>query len=283
MRTRVRRIFASGEPFIWLTGGALTLSLLLVAGLIGLILYNGLGFFWPRDVLRAALTDGKTLTGQIVDREAVPGPAGRYRIKLKVANRDLYGADFVWVDEEQIRRREYPPDVAVIERTEWGLLIGTLKEVRDGGRPVAVGAGAAWDELQRRLPDAARVRREIQRIETDAIGAINARQEKIRLRLKGLELKGISAGPDVEALKAQLAPLQEQYAVEEARLGELRKSQSATVVVVADGGKEKELPIAQVVDVRFPNGMGGIAKSAYYAGRVWEFVSDDPRESNTEG
>ncbi len=34
MRTRVRRIFASGEPFIWLTGAALTLSLLLVAGLI---------------------------------------------------------------------------------------------------------------------------------------------------------------------------------------------------------------------------------------------------------
>jgi len=53
--------------------------------------------------------------------------------------------------------------------------------------------------------------------------------------------------------------------------------------VMADGGKEKELPIAQVVDVRFPNAMGGIAKSAYYAGRVWEFVSDDPRESNTEG
>jgi len=115
MRTRVRRIFAGGEPFIWLTGGALTLSLLLVAGLIGLILYNGLGFFWPRDVLRATLADGKTLTGQVVEREPVPGAAGQHRIKLKVANRDLYGADFQWVDESQITRREYPADVAVIE------------------------------------------------------------------------------------------------------------------------------------------------------------------------
>ena len=120
----------------------MTLSLLLVAGLIGLILYNGLGFFWPRDVLRATLADGKTLTGQIVEREAVPGTAGQHRIKLKVANRDLYGADFQWVDESQIKRRDYPPDVAVIERTEWGLLIGTIKEVREGGQPVAVGAGA---------------------------------------------------------------------------------------------------------------------------------------------
>ena len=208
MKTRVRRIFASGEPFIWLTGGALTLSLLLVAGLIGLILYNGLGFFWPRDVLRATLADGKTLTGQIVEREAVPGPAGQHRIKLKVANRDLYGADFQWVDESQIKRREYPPDVAVIERTEWGLLIGTIKEVREGGQPVAVGAGA-WDDLQKRLPEAARIRREIRRIETGAIGAINAQQEKIRLRLRGFELAKVTQGPEVEALKAQLGPLQE--------------------------------------------------------------------------
>ena len=282
MKTRVRRIFATGEPFIWLTGGALTLSLLLVAGLIGLILYNGLGFFWPRDVLRATLADGTTLTGQIVEREPVPGSAEQHRFKLKVANRDLYGADFQWVDESQIKRREYPPDVAVIERTEWGLLIGAIKEVREGGRPVAVGA-AAWGEVQKRLPEAARVRREIQRIETGAIGAINSQQEKVRLGLRGLELRGVTAGPEVEALKAGLGPLQEQYAVEEARLGALRTSQTATLVVVADGGKEKELPIAQVVDVRFPNAMSGLAKGAYYAGRVWEFVSDDPRESNTEG
>jgi phosphate transport system permease protein len=278
----VRRIFVSGEPFIWLTGAALTLSLLLVAGLIGLILYNGLGFFWPRDVLRATLADGKILTGQVVEREAVPGSVDQHRIKLKVANRDLYGADFLWVDEREITRREYPPDVAVIERTVWGLLIGTLKEVREGGQPVAVGAGA-WDEVRKRLPGAAQVRREIRRIETGVIGDINHQQEKIRLRLRGLELRGVTQGAEVDALKAQLAPLQERYRAEEVRLGALRKSQSATVVVAADGGKEKELPISQVVDIRFPNAMGAIAKSAYYAGRVWEFVSDDPRESNTEG
>jgi phosphate transport system permease protein len=87
----------------------------------------------------------------------------------------------------------------------------------------------------------------------------------------------------VDVLRARLGPLQEQYAAEEAKLGALRKSQSATVVVVGDEGKEKELPISQVVDVRFPNVMSGIAKTAYYVSRLWEFVSDDPRESNTEG
>jgi phosphate transport system permease protein len=280
---RVKRIFASGEPFIWLTGGALSLSLLLVAGLIGLILYNGLGFFWPRNVLRVVLDDGKVLTGRVVEREAIPGAAGQFRIKLNVGNRDLYGADFQWVDESAIERREYPSDVAVIERTEWGLLIGALKEVREGGQAVAVDAGAAWAEVQKRLPEAARVRREIRRIETGAIGDINHQQEKIRLQLRGLELRGVTQGAEVEALKARLGPLQERYAAEEEKLAALRASQTATVVVAADGGKEKELPIAQVVDVRFPNAMSVLAKTGYYAGRVWEFVSDDPRESNTEG
>ena len=98
----------NGEPFIWLTGAALTLSVLLVVGLIGLILWNGLGFFWPRSVVRLHLSDGKVMTGQIVEREPVPAKPGEHRLKLKVANRDLYGADFLWVEESRDRAPRAP-------------------------------------------------------------------------------------------------------------------------------------------------------------------------------
>jgi len=149
VRPSLAKTWRSGEPLIWLTGGALAFVLLLVAGLIGLILSNGLGFFWPKDVIRLTLADGKIMTGQVADREAIPGQPGQSRIKLKVANRDLYGADFTWVDEAEIARREYPPDVAVIERTEWGLLIGTVKEIRDGDAVVATGSEAGWVEVDK--------------------------------------------------------------------------------------------------------------------------------------
>ncbi len=43
------------------------------------------------------------------------------------------------------------------------------------------------------------------------------------------------------------------------------------------------MPLAQVLDVYFPNRMSGPAKVWHYAARVWEFVSGEPRESNTEG
>jgi phosphate transport system permease protein len=279
----MRKLWRSGEPFIWLTGGALALSLLLVAGLIGLILYNGLGFFWPKGVLRVTLRDGKVMTGQVAEREPIPGKPGEYRIKLKVANRDLYGADFQWVDESQIAKRESPPDAVVIERTEWGALIGTLKEVRRGDKVVATGPQAAWAEVERGLPGASRVRAEIRGIEKGDIGGINFVQEQIRLKLRGLELRGVTSGPEVEALQRELATQHERYKTQEARLVELRTQQTDTVVVAADGGKEKALPLALVVDLYFPNAMGIGSKMAHYTRKVWEFVADDPREANTEG
>jgi phosphate transport system permease protein len=279
----VTKLWRSGEPFIWLTGGALAVALLMVAGLVGIILGNALGFFWPAAVLRVMLDDGQALTGQVVEREAIPGKPGQHRIKLKIANRDLYGADFQWVDEARIARREYPPEAVVIERTEWGLLIGTLREVRDGAQVVAAGPGATAAELTRRLPEATRIRKEIRAIETGAIGAINHGQEQIRLQLRRLELRGQTSGPEVEKLQGDMAASQARYREQEARLGALRGRQTAGLVVVADGGKQKELPLGQVVDIYFPNAMSVAAKSWHYLAKVWEFVSDNPRESNTEG
>ncbi|HZM15490.1 MAG TPA: phosphate ABC transporter permease PstA [Candidatus Krumholzibacteria bacterium] len=49
------------------------------------------------------------------------------------------------------------------------------------------------------------------------------------------------------------------------------------------GGREKTLPLEQIVRAYRPNAMGAAAKSRLYVARLWEFVSAQPRESNTEG
>jgi phosphate transport system permease protein len=278
----MHRLWRSGEPFIWLTGGALATALVMVGGLLGIIVVNAAGFFWPAEVLRLTQKDGTVLTGRVAQQERIPGTTDAWRLKLQVANRDLYGADFVWVDEATIVRRERPPDVAVVERIEWGLLIGTITDLKEGGTVVASGP-AAWPEIERRLPAAAALRATIRAIEKRDIGAVNYEQEQIRLRLRRLEARGASGGPEADELRARLAGLQEQYKVLEARLAELRATQTTIMVVAADGGKEKELPLAQVLDVTFPNAMGLPAKAAHYMAGVWSFVSENPRESNTEG
>ena len=199
----MRKLWRSGEPFIWLTGGALALSLLLVAGLIGLILYNGLGFFWPKDVLRV---DPPRRQGH--DR-AARRPRARPR-----ASRASTGSSSRWPTATSTAptssgstrarspRREYPADVVVIERTEWGALIGTIKEVRRGDQVVASGPQAGWAEVEKRLPDASRVRAEIRGIEKGEIGRINYAQEQIRLKLRRLELRGVTSGPEVTGAPA---------------------------------------------------------------------------------
>jgi phosphate transport system permease protein len=232
--------------------------------------------------MQITLKDGKV--------RPAPGGAGGYSRKARrPPDQDQgrqprpYGADFVWADEASIATRAYPPDVAVIDRTEWGTLIGTIAAVKDGDRVVARGFAAAVAELERHLPEAEKLRRQIARIEKSEIGGINHEQEQIRLRLRKLQLKGETGGARVEALRGEMARTLARYAQEESRLAELKKGQTLSLVVAADGGKDKELPFAQIVDVYFPNRMGVLAKSGHYLTGLWHFVSDDPRESNTEG
>jgi phosphate transport system permease protein len=98
-----------------------------------------------------------------------------------------------------------------------------------------------------------------------------------------LELRGITSGPEVERLQQELAQSQEKHKAHEADLAQLRGRQTASVVIAATGDKEKDLPLGQIVRIYRPNTMSLTTKTGFYFSKVWEFVSDDPRESNTEG
>jgi len=285
----MNRFWKSGDPFIWLSGGALALSLIMVAGLVTLVMVNGLGFFWPSPIVRLTLAGGKELMGQVAMREKIPQPGAPpgtpelSRLQVKVGNRDLYGADFVWVDEANIVRRDFPAEAVLIERQEWGNLYGVIKEVRDGDRVVARGPVEGWDALQARLGGAAATSQEIRRIEKQKIGAINYAQEAIRLKIKKLALKDQEASSEVPRLQRELEVWAAKYREQETRLADLRKTSREVLVVSAAGEKEKELPLSQIVRAYRPNAMGLLAKSGFYLSKIWEFVAGEPRESNTEG
>ncbi|MEE9176245.1 MAG: phosphate ABC transporter, permease protein PstA, partial [Thermodesulfobacteriota bacterium] len=108
----MNKFWKSGDLFVWLTGAALMFSLLMIAGLMYLILAKGLGFFWPSDVAELDLQNGSKLMGEIIAQEKVPskgeGIPDEYRTQLKIGNRDLYGLDFRWVDDEEIESISYP-------------------------------------------------------------------------------------------------------------------------------------------------------------------------------
>ena len=139
--------------FIWLCGGALGLSLLMIGGLLILIMINGMGYFWPKDLIQFTLKDGSVVLGEWVATETIPesesadNPKGNERIQLKIGNRDLYGLDFRWVDQADIVNEQYPSDVLAFERREWGNFYGRIKGIQEGETLLASGPRKGDDRL----------------------------------------------------------------------------------------------------------------------------------------
>ena len=136
---------ASGELFIWGCGAGLSLSLLMIGGLLALILMNGFGYFWPADLVELTLKDGKHVIGQLAGEEI--GPKGIPRIRVKIGNRDLYGLDYRWINTDQITERAQPSDLVMMERREWGNFYGRLLTITKEDQSVAEGAEAVWQSL----------------------------------------------------------------------------------------------------------------------------------------
>src|SRR5262245_61226122 len=124
MRSR-RTTQALSRILPWLTAGALAVDLLMVAGLLALVAWNGAGAFWPRPVTRLALDDGTHVLGEIESREAIPDPASgartaATRLRMHLGNRDVSGVDFRWIEEAHVVERDRPRDAVLLERLEWG-------------------------------------------------------------------------------------------------------------------------------------------------------------------
>jgi len=275
----------TGEPYIFLTGGALAFCVLMVAGMVLLITVNGLSVFWPANLVRITMTDGRVILGQVEDRDfsVETSEARKYRIKVNRGNRDLDQADFIWLDESDIAERDQPSDALVIERTEWGNFFGQIKAVKDGDHVIADGSAQGLSAVIASLPETRRIQAQIVDIEKKEIGDINSAQERLRLRSTRLERQGITNGPEQDRVQAEKDELKQRYDNETARLEALKQQLQKIVVLSAADGSEKEIPLGNIVRLYEPNRLGPVAKAGLYAAKIWEFVSDDPRESNTEG
>ncbi|KJK16286.1 phosphate transport system permease protein [Pseudomonas sp. UC 17F4] len=293
--------FKSGAPGVWMSGGAVAIAVIMTIGLLAVIAVRGLGHFWPADLLQASYNvpgqANHIVVGEVVQKEEVPrarlkgaglpvpdeGPEFMTRELIKVGNRDLNGSDFTWVVGEWLTDQHKPVDLIALERREWGNFYGYLVSVKENGKVVAEGQ-AAWRELQDRLKRADKLAGELQKLEKKDIGAINYGLERLRLQTRKLELDGkldAAAQADIEAERAEL---NNRYKAIEERLGGLHQDFGRDSLVAKDGnGREVEINLSKVVHAYQPNGMGIFTKLGVYFAKVWEFLSDDPREANTEG
>lgn len=274
-----------GDPWIWLTGGALAASLLMVVGLLILILARGLGFFWPASLVEVELADGSRQLGVERNRDENPAAApgdGGFRVQLQVGNRDVYAADFRWIDEDKIVKTSHPAHAVTIERREWGNFYGFVRTLFDGDRLVASGP-EAWAELQARLPETHALVDQVAELRGTEIIAARTALESARKTLQRLEQNGGSAS-ELDGARQRERDLAARHRQLRADLDELvEELERNWVGVTTVQGTERKIALETIVRVFRPNAMSGPAKVRMYVAKLWEFVSDDPRESNTEG
>lgn len=304
MRIGVKQWFASGSPWIWLNGAAVAISVIMVVGLLALIAVRGLGHFWPAAVLQAEVSvsgQPTVLIGSVADEEVVSadqlrdsgvilaaGQDSAKRLLIKAGNRDVTGADFVWVLEQDLRDITYPEDIITLERREWGNFYGRVVAVKEAGSVIAQRDSqtdaAIWRLLLQRVERSLAIYDDIYEIEKGAIGQINYGMERLRLRQRGLELKGQLTPVAQAELDAERDLLNQRYEGLQQQLVDLYTAfERDSMIGETMSGQQLEINLSKIVRAFRANAMTGPQKVSFYASKLWEFVSAEPREANTEG
>jgi phosphate transport system permease protein len=276
-----------GRAFVWLCGGALGFNLLMVLFQLLLIAWNGLSYFWPRDLVAFERSTGGTLLGEVHARETFR-PTGTdtatiagdlpWRTQIKVANRDLTGTDFLWLDEREVTATHRPADAVHVERLEWGAFHGFLRDVRRGNEVLAAG-DAAWPKLLELIDEKRAQREAVLELERGELGDVNHELEELRL-----DRRRSDAGTRSAELDASQAKLDARFVALATRLDEMRVVLGAeTARFVTADGRDHDLPIGGIVHALRPNELSPLSRLGLWASRLAAFLVDEPRESNTEG
>jgi phosphate transport system permease protein len=292
----------SGAPYVWTTAAAISVAFIITLSLLVLTASRGLPHFWPQDLVQAEyrqpgqpaipmlveVRSAEEVTSARLVSAGLPVDASQAfydRLLVKLGNRDIYGVDFRYVLSDWLVERSQPENATVFERLEWGNFHGFIESVQSDGTVVARG-DAAWDAylpMQERAND---LRARIISIQKGAIGDINFALERVRLDTRRLELSGKtrdSHPQDYARLDQRRTELDGDYQEQLAELRQLDTELRRDVVVVRTvEGSTVELPLSKVVHGFQPNRMGLFGKLGHFFGKIWEFVSDQPREANTE-
>jgi len=327
----------AGEMYVWLTAMGLAAGIIMVIGLLWIIIANGVEVFWPRTVYEVKLKEGNEIFGRSVvaasiveDREKkVLSEGGELEseYKLFIGNKDVFGQQFRYVDQNAIESRTIPEDIMVAEREGSGNAIFYPVEImlRDG--TVIPAEDPEFDaSLKRLVREADQLRDKARRIDKGPIGRFSAKIQKLEVEKAILQKKnpeeardlqemeraydkiqlatGQTPPEDLEAWKKQYAELADrggaftemaeihaqELALNEKYQPELDESAALKEAIEKDtfkyrliDGTERQQPVGEILKVYRPNQFNVFRKIGFFLNHFWMFLSEPPREANTEG
>ena len=296
----------TGEAYVWLTSWGLALGIAMVVFLLLVILQNGLSVFWPKPVAKVQLVenspeiagDSEVFYGTITmertklsakqDSSVDPTSESQQEYQFFTGNKDFYGLMYRFVTKDQVYSITYPEDILLGERLSYGNALFTPVKIEfPDGKYLEADDKEFSKTLKDLVRDGNKRRKQYTRIERNNIGKINHELEKIRLSLAKLEKdspKNTSNEKKIEKLTHRQDTLNHLYNELEDKASALRKEQRDILFTYQIGsGELNTLPISNFTHIYTPNQMGFFSKVGHFIAKFWSFLSENPREANTEG
>lgn len=278
-----------GIPWIWVCAGALVTILLLIVSLFSVILSQGLSALWPHRVLKIQGESGVVLGVSMRQEEGTNPESNARQVRQLVyqANRDFGVNEFAYVPAERMKQAEYPEQLWFVERSEWGPFIGRVQTENQ----TAEKRDLTPQELQLMLQEGKNRRIAILKIEKGELADLNAEIEELRLDKKGIErrleigqIKENEALQKLTAIDESLNSISAKHTSLSSQVQELRTAdENLKVTLVAENGQSKSIPVSHLMRVLQPNNVSWLERLGIFMARLWSFVSEEPREANTEG
>ncbi|HEY4344804.1 MAG TPA: phosphate ABC transporter permease PstA [Parvibaculum sp.] len=303
-RRKASDLTARGEPMVWAMGGSLAFGLMMIVGFLALIFWNGFTAFWPKPIDVVTMTSGRVIAGEPMRTESYK-PTAEALAKLptgiragieerggfadrtlyRIGNYDFYGNDFEWVPVFEVKSLTHPKNMMLVERQEWGALIGNVRSLAIDGKTIA---NPGMKTLDAANAKARGLREKRIGIEKSGVGEVNREINDLRLSVRRAEIDYGTGSPEMLAAAAHAATETKKLTVDFDRLsGEVRavraRDEAITVKAAEIGGEVREFPLSNFVRYYLANDLSLAQKTGVYLSRWWEFLTAEPREANTEG
>ena len=275
----------NGEHWVWLSAMAVSTCLIMITGILLLLAVRGLGYFWPGDVVEFHYKTQQgieILAGEFVKEESIADEKTAIRTLYKIGNREQYGLDFRWIRNDAIIEKRKSLSYVVVERTEWGNAYGKLESFTWQGRSFKSDDTSKLNEAIEEIQD---LRHDIEQIERYDIGSINHQFENLRRKKKKLiQNKTFNSQVKLE-IKTETAELEKEYELLNTQLTKRHTvlETLGKLDLVSANGKPFTVHFNDIIRFYTPNQMHVGDKLIHYIRKIWEFVSESPREANTEG
>ncbi|MEI6895323.1 MAG: phosphate ABC transporter permease PstA [Colwellia sp.] len=287
--------FKSGSPWIWLSAGGVSISLISVLGLLWLIASRGLTYFWPSVLYQFDVTDEQgvktVVIGEIYDREEIPVSQLAHlnlalkpdqeileRLLIKTGNRELVSLDFRWLLSHNITKTQTPKELVVVERRTHGNFYGYIDSVVLEGKEVSV---EQFPELLTRVEN---FQEKIDDLQKADIGAINYQLERLRLKTRKYQLQDKLTAKLQAEIDHEIVTLKQAYAeLEQELMGYRQEISRDHIVMRAMDGQLVTINFESILKMTFNNRLNIFEKTALFFSQIGGFIIEDPREANTEG